>query len=160
MLAASAYAEHFKFMGIPLDGPLPQFEKALLAKGFTPTSVETNEPNYTWYDGIFAGQNALVGVSITPKSKIVFAVGVSFSELTPSESKDLFERLCKAVERNYPSFKKENDTNDPDAIASYRYFDLNLGSIQVSRFKDNDVVIAYLDVKNTYTNELEMTEDI
>jgi len=70
-LLTTAYAEHFKFMGIPIDGDIATFEKTLFAKGFTLDEEEPNSALEKWYRGIFAGNEVLLQVLLTAKSNVV-----------------------------------------------------------------------------------------
>lgn len=157
MLAASAHAEHFKFMGIPLDGPLPQFEKALLAKGFTPANVSVESPDYKWYEGIYYNNNALLGVRYSPKSKTVCSVGIG---IEPAAAKSEFAMLCRAIENKYPNHTKTIEQPEANNVEEITYWIGDLGWIGLSLHADNTINISYGDRENTLLYDRERNEDI
>lgn len=159
MLAASAHAEHFKFMGIPLDGSLPQFEKALLAKGFTPTNLSVESPNYKWYEGIYYNNNALLGVCYSPKSKTVCSVGIG---ITPADAaaKSEFAMLCRAIENKYPNHTKTIEQPEANTVEKISYWIGDLGRIVLSLHADNMINIFYGDRENNLLYDRERNEDI
>lgn len=163
MLAASAYAEHFKFMGIPLDGPLPQFEKALLAKGFTPIIPSIKDkPNNKWYKGIFHNNEVSLCVYCTPKSKKVYHVGIGMTLDSDAAAKTEFSSLCSTIEKNYPHYTKEEAImeDNPDQTDGFLYLIEDNGGIGVYNDKNNIISIHYIDVENNHLQRQEMAEDI
>lgn len=154
-VTVSAYAEHFKFMGMPLDGPVDQFEKALLQKGFKPVPDEKNAP-IRFYRGKFMSEkNALVSVDPTPKSNTVYMASVTFDNITePEETEALFNRLASTIEKKYEVSNKniEGDRN-------VYYYIGKEGCIRLVISKGT-LMVFYVDIANTATYNQEEEEDI
>lgn len=154
-MTVSAYAEHFKFMGIPLDGPVDQFEKALLQKGFKSVPDEENAPSRFYRGSFMSERNALVSVHPTPKSNVVYAVSVTFDNITePEETEAMFNRLASIVEKKYEVSDKET----PSDHKVYYYIGKD-GCISL-HICDGTLMIFYNDIANTYTCGQEEEEDI
>lgn len=77
-LALTAFAqEHLTFMGIPIDGQLDPFSKALERHDFHCSSMFANPVFY----GFFKSKRAHVIVETTPETHIVCQVLVAFQQL-------------------------------------------------------------------------------
>lgn len=74
-LAIQAQSEHLKFMGIPLDGKINDFQSQLLKKGCTLNELlmkYAKPKGCRHYDGSFAGNDAKIAVFFNEKTKKVY----------------------------------------------------------------------------------------
>ena len=81
--------EHLKFMGIPLDGTITQFQAKLAQKGVNHDIAEskTLPPGCRAFRGIFSGQKAKIGVYYDIASKLVYRA----KAILLTDSKDICE---------------------------------------------------------------------
>jgi len=158
----NSYAQHFKFMGIPIDGSIEAFDAKLKAKGFVKSKdfgcLDTKTSKY--YDGKFAGYNVLLYVMATPKTNLVCDVNVRHFFKTKEDAEEIYRYFCSVIEDKYKiEQKKIQDTN------STRY-KVGLGDIVVEyevcdygNFEYN-LNVFYLDRKNATIFKQENKEDI
>lgn len=153
-------AQHFKFMGIPIDGSIENFETKLKEKGFV-NSVEYSKFNSTTrkhYDGVFAGKDVFLTVKITPKSKLVYCVSANHLKLTEKWAQEEKERMKEAIAKKYNAEKQ-------NVLPTMSKFGVENGNIMVSYQKVEElnkyiVSIIYFDIKNTYLCNKERKEDL
>ncbi len=154
-VTVSAYAEHFKFMGMPLDGPVDQFEKALLQKGFKSVPDEENAPTRFYRGKFMSEKNALVSLYPTPKSNTVYMAGVTLDNITePGETEAMFNRLASAIEKKYTVSNK-----DVAGERNVYYYIGKEGCIHLEISKGT-LMVFYVDIANTATYGQEEEEDI
>lgn len=149
----NSHAQHFEFMGIPIDGSIEDFEAKLEAKGFV-KSKDPREENthYTrWYDGRFAGDDILLSVHNT-KTNLVYATNVLQFFATLDDVKAKWEYYVSVIEDKYKDRIIDKTIQGTDDIR----YKMDLGDICV--FYDDDVnfksykyrlYLLYMDKKNT-----------
>lgn len=73
-LCIPVQAQHLKFMGIPLNGTITQFQSKLTAKGvkYDKTLSQDLSAGTRVFDGTFAGEKAKIFVYYDPSTKIVY----------------------------------------------------------------------------------------
>ncbi len=152
-LLTTAYAEHFKFMGIPIDGDIATFEKALFAKGFTLDEEEPNSALEKWYRGIFAGNKVLLTVTFTAKSNIVVSLTVGYGEMDDSAREKEANRIGEVIKSKY----NIDDIVEKEGLTVY--FVNNCGKIGVGG-KTSTITITYVDIENNKLFQAEKDEDI
>lgn len=159
-LSVQAQEEHMKFMGIPLDGKISQFQMKLSAKGVTPDDgiIDYKSLGSRRYKGSFAGKNATIFIYFDENTKVVYrakAVITSYSEeLNESEYNYFFNMLSKKY-GDYADIKKDEHDNYESSIfliynkltAEYKY----LGNIDVYRSKSsyNNEYYLHIDYNDT-----------
>lgn len=101
-LVAQGQNEHFKFMGIPIDGKISSFDKELQKKGFKLDDImgKSLEDAYI-YNGIFAGENAQIYVNYDVKSKIVYQAVVIIKRSTKESVTRLYQDIRDMLEEKY-----------------------------------------------------------
>lgn len=158
IVAATAYAEHFKFMGITMDGDLATFEKGLLAKGFTPQEdCQDNTPTAKWYEGTFFGQDVVLCVNLTPKSKKVFSIDIGYKTKMDKDRRDMeVKELTSAIKSKYDVNKIIPGDNDGRVIY---YVNNSTGAIGLNNVPPR-IVIVYVDIENNNLFSSEIEEDI
>ncbi|MBP5392121.1 MAG: hypothetical protein J6Y40_08600 [Bacteroidales bacterium] len=97
-----AQNEHFKFLGIPLDGTINQFESKLISKGYTKAD-NYGSKEYRVYDGTFIGKKATIVIYYDVNTKIVHAGKAYFSDLTESKAKERLNELKELLLQKYPN---------------------------------------------------------
>lgn len=151
------YSQHFKFMGIPIDGSLENFDSILKSKGFVASKRYGKEDTslYKFYDGIFAGYNVNVVVFATPKSNIVYSVTVIRSVDNEKQANEMCQYIQKTIEEKYEVNKKivqsENSTR----------YEVGYGDIVVNySANENRVYVMYFDIENNKKDQDEKKNDI
>lgn len=104
---AMAQSQHLKFMGIPIDGTINQFEQKLIAKGFkNERELNANIPmGQRAFSGIMAGYKVLIGVSYEPRSKTVYQIGVVFSRGSESTLDVLEYEITDLLDEKYAEWE-------------------------------------------------------
>lgn len=159
----SSHAQHFKFMGIPIDGSIEAFETKLKTKGFVKSKDfgEENTRYGRWYDGWFAGEDVLLYVRNT-KTNLVFSTHVILFFETLDEVKAKWEYYTSTIEDKYKDKIVNKKIQGTDDIR----YEMELGDIVVnytkSTFKDYkyELYLMYIDRKNTIINNEMEKEDI
>lgn len=124
----SAFAEdHLKFMGITIDGSLPEFGTALEKKGFEKSSIF----HQSVYEGYFAGREAYVIPTGDPASLSIAGVAVYFKN----------NGTWKDMESTYQSIKdglqiKYGDPIEVKEVGAAPEYDVFISS----RLKDETLV--------------------
>ena len=154
-----AQEDHLKFMGIPLDGSIDNFEKELLAKGLSLYSDFNSEYEKTndcrAFEGKFSGENAILFIEYDPSNKIVYAARVFIecvNEITRDKKYDYFNSMLSI---KYPEAKiemGEQEGHEAKAIfipnknhSSHQY----LGFITIACSNDRYMLeIDYTDTDN------------
>ena len=79
-ITSYAQTEHVKFMGIPIDGTINQFQQKLKEKGVTynQRASQSVEAGVRLFKGKFADENAYITVLYDKQSKIVYSAAASF----------------------------------------------------------------------------------
>lgn len=115
-IAIQAQTEHFKFMGIPIDGNINQFHRSLSQKGLTRKACQSN---FCLYEGVFAGSNASMIVEKEPKEDSVYSVIVVIPYFSIKNSQSSYEDFKHKLIRKYncipdSSFINKIDTDSKD----------------------------------------------
>ncbi len=140
-LLTTAYAEHFKFLGIPIDGDVATFEKALLAKGFT-LDGKSNSAVEKYYKGKFLGNKVSLYVKIASKSHVVSSVSVVY------EKKKSMSWIAEESKRLDNLIKSEYTINDVDEYGDFTiYYVDNCGKLYVFQLPDR-IMLKYVDIEN------------
>lgn len=101
-VASFAQNEHLKFLGIPLDGSISQFESKLINKGFTKAD-NFGSKELRVYDGTFIGKKAKIVIYYDANTKIVHAGKAYFDDLSESVAKDRLKELKDLLLQKYPN---------------------------------------------------------
>lgn len=158
-MSVSMKAQHFTFMGIPIDGSPDDFEQELVLRGFRRFEFVNNAefPVYRWYKGIFAGYKSTLLVSSTKKSNTVYSVSVN----VPVENDSLYiNEICKffqnTIEDKYSIDKKENTENGTRYVIGQGNIVVNV----LTSEKESIVSVQYLDIDNAIEYNNEKRDDI
>ncbi len=153
--------EHMKFMGIPLDGTITQFQAKLAKKGVTHDVAGSKNlsPGCRGFKGTFSGKKANIYVYYDTTSKVVYRAKavIDYTEESISTGDyDYFVRMLS--EKYYNAEKIEGKQDGYDTItllvpnpldAIYKY----IGSIDVYRSKYYTLLyMLHVDYTDTYNN--------
>ena len=96
ILSAPLYAQsksnqHLKFMGIPIDGSITNFQNKLIAKGFKYDKVGSQnlEGPTRIFKGLFAGETSWIYVYYDKEQKFVYRVKVVIQRDSESQISSL-----------------------------------------------------------------------
>lgn len=114
--------EHLKFMGIPIDGTIDNFQKQLATKQIVvDKSVNKNVGvGMRIFKGRFAGQTCYIAVQYSP-SKTVYAVMATYVSRTQTEAAR-FYATTKQLLKNQCKDGEVTDTIDAQKLPTYKVF--------------------------------------
>lgn len=153
MMACVTYAQKdvTKFLGIPVDGTKAAMRQKLIAKGFTPKRVGTNE----WLEGQFNGYSVRVSI-VTNNNKVCRIMVSDAYEISESSIKIRFNNLVRQFENNekYSAFS-ENQTIPDDEDISFNMSVKNKRYEAIFYQKPNEETITKMQsyLQNKYTQE-------
>lgn len=100
LFTISINAQHFQFMGIPIDGNIDEFSMALKSKGFKRNTLMDPKGNKN-FKGVFANEKAKLCVFFHPTTKLVYALEVDISCYNASEVKKKLEKFETSIKQKY-----------------------------------------------------------
>lgn len=101
-ISLNAQEQHFKFMGIPLDGKISAFHKEMLNKGFTlDENFGKSIDGAYLYNGIFAGETSQVFVNYDEKTRIVYQACTMITRYTKDQALSLYQDMYDMLEKKY-----------------------------------------------------------
>lgn len=151
--------QHMKFMGIPIDGTISEFQKKLETKGWKQNIEKSRkaEIGERWFDGIFFGENASMSVDYDPHTKVVYECS-SYIFTDKEHINDLFKNILSGIKEKYKDnilISKEDELKGTFWIHGYDI--LMLGFIFIdARCKDLEnlsIKISYLDFESLTQEE-------
>lgn len=153
--------QRMNFLGQPLGCSLTTFKQRMDAKGYKYKGEE--ETNIYTFDGVFGGEKVELGVFVTPKSKIVYQVGVSFLSYEYKGYDSAKEKYLLFKKRELiDSFTKKygNPTITFEAF-TFWYFDYGKINISnnVDRNNKNSLFIMYTDYASEEKHDREQESD-
>ena len=108
--------EHMKFMGIPLDGTISNFNSKLLSKGI---KVHPNNSHAStgqkWYVGTFFGEDAEIYVYFNPKTQIVYRAKAVIDRPDVDHLKSVFTNVSTSIENKYEATRFDDIQNGYEA---------------------------------------------
>ena len=171
LFSASFAQDHLKFMGIPLDGTINQFQAKLVAKGMT-VDYAANKfigIGCRKFKGSFSGKNAHIYVYFDESSKVVYRAKAVidtdniniwennynyFVNMLSTKYSDAYTKKGKYENKETLSFFVPNEE-----LAAYKY----LGIIDVYRSTDlytYTVHVDYIDTVNNFKHENRNLDDL
>lgn len=111
-IMVSAQSGHLKFMGIPINGTINEFQNKLLAKGFRVDTFSKSIPLGTrMFNGMFMGKKADIYVYYIPVTKTVYRAKACIEKEDEKQIKSLYDETQSMLEDKYIGFSK-SDTQD------------------------------------------------
>ena len=164
--------EHLKFMGIPLDGTIAQFQAKLTAKGVTHDVAGSKglSAGRRLFKGTFSGKRAEIYVYYDEATKIVYRAKAVIESSEESLSEQNYDYFVSMLSQKYDDAEKKYGRQDSyetvtflvpnnNEYATYTY----LGSIDVYRSSYSftyDVHVDYTDAINIVKHENRNMEDL
>jgi hypothetical protein len=154
-MAAFAQSEHMKFMGIPLDGTISDFQSKLLAKGATLNSrLNAQYPfGVVVFNGVFRGENANFFIYRGKESDIVYRAKVSITKKYEEKFEAKYDELKKYIRATYKGTEKIDECCGHESYSVM----VGNGAIQLttSEVVENKqrvyvIYIDYVDKNNLY----------
>lgn len=160
-----ANGQHLKFLGIPLDGQISEFDKQLQKKGYKRDYSDDDAVGRKVYDGSFLGEKAKIVVYYNEKLNKVYSAKAYYSNLSEKHAKEKFENIKSLLIKKYPNAEYK-DYMDTDYLPQFAVFLLE-GMINVYlrkwSYSQNDIYsthIEYSDRQNYLTDEETNMDDL
>lgn len=167
--ASAQKASHFKFMGIPINGTITNFQSRLASKGFTYDAKASKQsgPGIRIFNGMFSGYKAQLGAYFDSKTKIVYNIKVIIGRYNRDAAKDLYKEMRSNLLTKYAgkSTYEDAQVDGEDATYIYVFQDENMIGvisvyIQDTIYSDYWVAIEYMDVVNSDKHTDSQIEDL
>ena len=114
--------EHLKFMGIPINGTITQFQSKLLAKGCTlnKSTSSTLAIGCRAFKGNFVGNKVDIYVYYDEKTKIVYRTKAVVSGVSKNLSDQVYSDISNMLLQKYgKTWRFENNNNDGEGISIF-----------------------------------------
>lgn len=181
LFAAVSFAQqkHLKFMGIPIDGTITQFQKKLEAKGCTAIKgLNSYLPvGQRAFAGTFVGKQAQICAFYDSDTKIVYRVKVYYPDLSDDMADQEYSRIKAMLVKKYADsfWSAEDDSGKIFSLSPKRWaVDMYsredaLGDIDVYVLEDEEhsyetfrfsLHIDYMDYINYDRHESNELEDL
>lgn len=168
-LLTTAFAQHLKFEGIPIDGTITNFQNKLATIGFNVDRIKSNNApvGQRIFNGKFKGHNAEVTVYYGRKSKMVYKVEAVIESNKKEVIQGILDRSLDKIEKTY-FYRSEHDVDDATDM-HFRYYiyqpktsEQSIGLIEVNPShsyyltgdKDKPLEFAYFIIMFTYEDRL------
>lgn len=167
--AQAQTAPHFRFMGIPINGTITNFQSKLASKGFIydAQASKRSDPGVRQFNGMFSGNKAKLVVFFDSKTKIVYDVKVIIERYDRDAAQDLYDEMRSNLLTKYEgkSTNKDAKVDGEDATYIYVFQDDKLIGviniyIQEPSYESTWVAIEYVDIVNTGKNRDSKMEDL
>ena len=155
-------AQHMNFLGKPLGCSINTFKQRMVERGYK--SNGEVEPTAYSFDGVFGGDRVLVAAYVTPKSNIVYSVGVfyldytskSYDESSLNSQMDKFESLISSFTKKYGDISRKGN--------KFVIWELEYGDIIINIPGDDEdisknLIVWYNDEQSTKLRDEERESD-
>ena len=107
-LCCPAQVQHLKFMDIPLNGTITQFQQKLTAKGvkYDKTFSAQLPSGARAFSGDFAGEKADIFIYYDPKSKIVYKAKAVIDYVTEDICENKYNEFKALLSSKYGAFEQ------------------------------------------------------
>ena len=114
-------AQHLKFMGIPLNGTITQFQNKLQAKGvkYDKKISQMSPSGVRAFKGTFAGEKADIYVYYDPSSKVVYRAKAVICYPTALICDNHYDEIKSLLSSKYPDAYTESGYQDGHESYSY-----------------------------------------
>lgn len=167
-----AQTEHLKFMGIPLDGTIVDFNAKLLAKGLKYNAFFNNTlpTEGLAYNSVFAGKDADIFVYYNTNTKVVYRAKATITCLNENMAKNLEKEIWALIKVKYPNGEESQDEHEgypAHCILLSNSNNIYLGSISLYISKNPyklegklTLHVDYEDGPNGILNKIENMDDL
>lgn len=164
-ICAQDSAEHLKFMGIELNGPITDFQKKLLAKGLTVSSSSNQLPaGMRSFDGTFSGEEAEIIVFYNTRSKEVYRAKAMISRKGKDSIEQLMSKMGSKLDAKYGTDSKISDKVKDDYLQEFTQYNYITGNgsiglfISSTGYSDQSLFYLQIDYQDK-VNLLKNTQD-
>ncbi len=177
-IAATAFSQsvsHMKFMGIPINGTITQFQAKLTAKGcsYDKRTSAYISSGVRAFKGNIVGNKATIFVYYNPKTKIVYRVKAVISNLTSSTASLKYDEIKELLSIKYAllhtgsndygestAFKATPDDDEYEIIGEVDLFITKNDAEWINYPYNYNVHIDYYDLLNSTKNDAQQLEDL
>ena len=165
--------QHLKFMGIPINGSIDNFQQKLASKGIYPSKeMNRNTPfGVRCFTGRFTGKQCNIYVYYTD-SKIVYRAKAVYSEQDEDLVDSYYKEVKDMLDNKYALEESENETSD--GYPSHRIYvtdetdSRSLGQIVLYKSKFNgdygyvsySIHVVYYDDSNQIKHQNDNLDDL
>lgn len=160
---------HFKFMGIPINGTISNFQSKLAAKGFVYDAKASKQsgPGIRRFTGMFSSNKAKLAVYYDTKTKDVYEVKVIIDCSDKDEAQSLYREMRSNLMTKYAGRSESEDTQlegeDCTKVCVF-HDDQSIGLIGVyvekGDYFDYWVSFEYIDLVNANKHNESKMEDL
>lgn len=107
-ISTHAQSEHVKFMGIPINGTINQFQKEIERKGWIYNENESVKSSGSRiFNGMFANEEAELYVLFENQTYTVYQVAILINAESKENAIIKYNKLKDLYNRKYPEYKKD-----------------------------------------------------
>lgn len=171
--AQTAKTEHMKFMGIPINGSISNFQQKLEAKGVKMDKIITPKlpAGMRVYEGVFSGESARIYVYFDEKTKTVYRAKAVIENIAKEYAENKFTKFASLLKEKYVNGYANDAEQDGYPSLCIGVFDSNnedfLGFVSMYMNNSRDVLddsvflhIDYEDEKNSQSHENNNMDDL
>lgn len=167
-----AFAQHIKFMGIPLDGTITNFTTKLQAKGITISpDNKKSDAGCRWFQGYFYGKDANIIVYYDADTKIVYRAKAVIEDSDYDRLKGVYDELSSSIDEKYLGRHKQDTYKgypsthfQIDLQASADYYEGNIDLFftdnGLTYYKTFSLHVDYYDEANQRKHDRSINNDI
>ena len=176
-VASFAQTQHLKFMGIPLNGSVQNFQQKLATKGVRLNTLanKTLPTGVRAFKGVFSGNEADIYVHYNSKTKIVYRAKAVIEASNLTHAENLYETIKDGLISKYEnnsffttSEQEEHESMTFAVFSTNNQEQLSLGIIglyvskSVYSWQENErwIHVDYEDVANSNKNEVLNGDDL
>lgn len=175
ILSCGVYAqtEHMKFMGIPINGSISNFQQKLEAKGVKLDKLISPQlpVGMRVYDGVFSGERARIYVYFDEKTKTVYRAKAVIENITKGNAENKFEKFASMLKEKYINGYAKDSEQDGYPSLCIGILEANnedfLGFVSMYMNNPRDVLddsvflhIDYEDEKNSQSHKNNNMDDL
>ena len=136
-------AQHLRFMGIPIEGSITNFQNNLAAKGIKVNNTKSKEVpiGQRVFNGKFQGHNSEITVYYNRKSKDVYKVEAVIESTKKEFIQGILDQSVKAIEQKYVYYTL-HDLEDGTQL-HYQYY--------ILPSKESEEHVGIIHIKPSYT---------
>lgn len=147
LLCISSYAQHMKFMGIPLNGTISEFTAKMKAKGaIISPGNSVSGPGCRYFNGTFFGEKANFYVYYNPSTKIVYRAKAVITSTYFDYVKNIYDEIKRVIQNKYQEKHREGTFEGYVHV----HYDIDLGTKGI--FSDGTIALYFGEI-NLHKNE-------
>lgn len=148
--------EHLKFMGIPLDGTITQFQAKLAKKGVAHDVAGSKvlPPGSRLFKGVFSGKEAYIHIYYDTASKLVYRAKVVITTSDDQDFENNYNYFVRMLSEKYLDAKKDiGETNNHEDVSFLVY------NIETAQYMYKGIINVYRVKLSNYYNSYSLHID-